>query len=92
MSSASYTSGERLLDALVALNPDTARLALGDGVALALSEGMWNALPAPNRARHALERLQIYLAATRAHHAAAQRSMVWEPIRDLIVVPVLGGQ
>jgi hypothetical protein len=49
------------------------------------------ALPDPEGARAALARLLIFLRASEAHHAADQRGMVWEPVRDLIIAPTVGG-
>ncbi len=84
-----YTSSSFLRAAL-------RRLAGGDvaegaaDVRRALERDLTRGLPDPDGARAALDRLLVFLRASEAHHAADQRGMVWEPVRDLIVAPTVG--
>lgn len=84
-----YTSGDCLHRALSSLGGEEVPQGM-QGVEWALQRGVVDGLPDPAAARHALLRLQIHLQAVERHRASGQRGMVWDAIRDLVVLPVLG--
>jgi hypothetical protein len=81
-----YTSGEQLHAALVKL----ARQPVPPGavgVRWALDNRLDEALPQPAEARAALHRLYLLLSVGPWHHGADQRGMVWDAVRDAVVLP-----
>ena len=85
-----FTSGEYLKRALEQLAGRSAPAVVTERIQWALSVGLLQRLPDPDAARRALERLLLYHRAWSAHGTSAQRGMVWEEVRDLVIAPVLG--
>lgn len=62
------------------------------GVAWALDRGLVDGLPDASSARLALSRLLLHMQAVAQHGASDQRGMVWDSVRDSVVLPVLEGE
>lgn len=84
-----YTSGESLMRALSVLAGRAVSWG-PDEVAHALQQGLADGLPRARAARSALRRLHLHLKAVERHQASDQRGMVWDAVRDEVVLPVLG--
>lgn len=84
-----YTSGTFLRAALCHLGGSDVPEGPA-GVRWALEQDLVAGLPDAEGARAALARLLLLLRAIEAHHAADQRGMVWERVRDLVVAPTVG--
>lgn len=83
-----YTSGALLVEALASLGVQGERdHGLEAIVRRALETHACSRLPEPRDANRALERLLLHLRAVRSHHAADQRGMVWDAVRDAVVLP-----
>lgn len=85
-----YSSGRCLREVLSRLAGREVAPGLA-GVEWALERGLAHRLPNAHDARRVLQRVCLHLRACERHRAADQRGMVWDEVRDKLVMPVLGG-
>lgn len=81
-----YTAGELVQAALTGLAGQPVSLS-PDGIHWALEHRLADSLPNPPKAQAALRDLHLMLLGGPLHHAADQRGMVWDAIRELVVTP-----